>query len=78
MSEDQKLSMQRYIDMFVKGSMVVMGWLAVTTFMGVREEMHDLKNDIHHLSKDIVHLKGQIIKLETKMEDQEKFENKKN
>jgi hypothetical protein len=66
MSNEQRALIQKGLEGFFKVLILLLGFLATYTFMQIRDH-------IHQLSTDVSSIKERLIRVETKIEDQEKY-----
>lgn len=66
MNQEQRNEIMKAIEHLFKILLLVLAWFAVQTFMQIRD-------DIHQLSADVTSIKERLIRVETKLEDQEKY-----
>jgi hypothetical protein len=64
MSIEQKRTIIDGLQWAIKVLLVVLAWFATTTFMQIRD-------DIHQLSNDVTSIKERLIRVETKLEQEE-------
>lgn len=68
MSIEQKRTLLDGLQWVIKTLLVILAWFAVTTFMQIRD-------DIHQLSNDIGSIKERLIRVETKLEQERERDN---
>jgi hypothetical protein len=66
MSNEQRILVQKVVEVGFKSVLLVLGFLATYTFTQIRD-------DIHQLSSDVTSIKERLIRVETKIEDAEKY-----